>query len=252
MFFIMALMCQFADSRDNQVPSPLRIGTTANYAPIIFKADGTFQGVEADLARAIGEILKVKTRIVEIPAEQLIAALNDNKIDVIMSGMSVTKERRKLVLFTKPYMEIGQMALIRTADRAQWSRPDALLAKDTRIGVEEGTTGETFAREKLPAAIITSFTTIDEGIDALLAKDIDIFVHDAPTIWRLSENTGMEKTGLTGLYRPLTNEYLAWAVRLQDKDLANALNQSIDIIKSNGTLGRIMGKWIPVQVKLRK
>ena len=54
-----------------------------------------------------------------------------------------------------------------------------------------------------------------------------------------------------GLYRPLTDEYLAWAVRLQDHSLADALNKSLDKMKANGTLGRILGKWIPIQVKVR-
>jgi polar amino acid transport system substrate-binding protein len=54
-----------------------------------------------------------------------------------------------------------------------------------------------------------------------------------------------------GLYRPLTEEYLAWAVRLQDKGLANALNQSLATLKNDGTLGQVLGKWIPVQVKVR-
>ena len=249
MFFLLMLVCPFANPGDRPVPSPLRIGTSASYAPLTFKVNGTFQGVEADLAKAISEILNVKTRVVEMPVEELIPALNDNKIDVIMSGMSVTSERSKLVLFTKPYMKIGQMALIRTADRAQLSRPDALLVKDTKIGVKSGTTGEDFAKAKLPDAVITSFATIDEGIDALGAKDIDIFIHDAPTIWRLlSGNPAMTEARLVGLYRPLTDEYLAWAVRLRDDGLANALNQSLDKMKSDGTLGRIMGKWIPMQV----
>ena len=80
---------------------------------------------------------------------------------------------------------------------------------------------------------------------------IDIFIHDAPTIWRLSANTATQKAGLMGLYRPLTDEQLAWAVRLQDGELADALNQSLDRLKNDGTLGRILGKWIPVQVKVR-
>ena len=54
-----------------------------------------------------------------------------------------------------------------------------------------------------------------------------------------------------GLYRPLTDEYLAWAVRQQDKGLAAALNQSLARLKDDGTLGRILGRWIPVQVKVR-
>lgn len=249
--FLLALSLQIAHSADNAVPSTLRVGTSASYPPLTFNADGKLQGVEADLATAVGEHLKVKIQSVELAWEDLIPALNDGRIDVIMSGMSVTDARSKRVLFTDPYMEIGQMALIRTADLVQWARPTALYAKGTRVGVKAGTTGEGFAKADLPDAVISGFGSIEEGTDALIDGKIDIFIHDAPTIWRLTANTATEKDGLMGLYRPLTEEYLAWAVRKKDKALAEALNGSLESLKKDGTLNRIMGRWIPIQVKVK-
>jgi len=251
MSFLLALALQSAHAADNAVPSTLRIGTSASYPPLTFNKDGKLQGVEADLGTAVGKHLKVKTQFVELAWDELIPALNDGRIDVIMSGMSVTDARSKQVLFTDPYMKIGQMALIRTTDLVKWARPTALFAKDARVGVKTGTTGEAFARASLPNATITSFDSIEQGTDALVAGKIDIFIHDAPTIWRLTANTATERAGLMGLYRPLTDEYLAWAVRKQDTALANALNGSLDILKKDGTLGRTMGKWIPIQVKVK-
>lgn len=247
---LLTLSVQVAVSADDTIPSTLRIGTSASYPPLTFKADGKLQGMEIDLAAAVGQALNVKTRLVELPWEELIPALNAGKIDVIMSGMSVTDARSKQVLFTEPWMRIGQMALIRSADLVQWARPSALFSKGARVGVKAGTTGETFAKAELPDAVITSFATIEQGTDALGAGKIDIFIHDAPTIWRLTANAATEKAGLMGLYRPLTEEYLAWAVRKQDTALANALNGVLDTLKKNGTLGRLMAKWIPVQVKV--
>jgi ABC-type amino acid transport substrate-binding protein len=37
-------------------------------------------------------------------------------------------------------------------------------------------------------------------------------------------------------------------VRKQDQDLATRLNQALDTLKQDGTLKRLEGKWIPVQV----
>lgn len=250
MSFLLALSVQIVHSADSAVPSTLRIGTSAGYPPLTFKADGKIQGVEADFATAVAKNLKVKTQFVELPSDELIPALNDGKIDVIMSGMSVTDERSRQVLFTDPYMKIGQMALIRTADLIEWARPTALFTKGAKVGVKAGTTGETFARSSLPDAVITGFDSIEQGTDALVAGKIDIFIHDAPTIWRLTANIATEKAGLMGLYRPLTEEYLAWAVRKKDRVLADALNDSLATLKNDGTLSQIMGKWIPIQVKV--
>jgi len=247
---LLLLSAQFAHAADPGVPPTLRIGTTGAYQPLTFKAGNKLQGMEIDLGKAVGDTLRIKTRFIELPREQLIAALEDGRIDVIMSGMSVTDQRARQVLFTRPYMKIGQMALIRNEDLLRWSRPESLYRPGARVGVTANTTGAAFAKNELPDAVITRFDSTDAGVDALVAGKIDIFIHDAPTIWRLTANTATRKAGLMGLYRPLTDEYLAWAVKKQNTGLANALNGALDILKQNGTLNLITGRWIPVQVKV--
>jgi ABC-type amino acid transport substrate-binding protein len=133
-----------------------------------------------------------------------------------------------------------------------WSQPGTLLAKGKKIGVKSGTTGEKFVETQLRDATVVRFNNIDTATDALVDKKIDIFIHDAPTIWRLTANFATEKAGLMGLYRPLTEEYLAWAVRMQDGALASELNKALEALKKNGTVNRLIGKWIPVQVKVRQ
>ncbi|HHJ18096.1 MAG TPA: amino acid ABC transporter substrate-binding protein [Gammaproteobacteria bacterium] len=247
---LLLLSVQLASAAAPGVPPTLKIGTTAAYQPLTFKADNKLQGMEIDLGKAVGETLKIRTRFVVLPREELIPALESGKIDVIMSGMSVTDQRAAQVLFTNPYMKIGQMALIRTDDLLRWSRPEALFTPGARVGVTANTTGAAFAKSKLPDAVITRFDNTDAGVDALEAGKIDIFIHDAPTIWRLTANMATQKADLMGLYRPLTDEHLAWAVKKQNTGLANALNGALEILKQNGTLNLIMGRWIPVQVKI--
>jgi ABC-type amino acid transport substrate-binding protein len=249
--FMLLTGLQAAVADDSALPETLRIGTSGSYPPLSFKQDGRLTGMEVALAEAVSAQLNVKTRFIEIPLDELIPALNSGKIDVIMSGLSVTEERSRKVLFTDPYMEIGQMGIIRIDDLVEWSQPRTLLTQGRKIGVKKGTTGEQFVEAELPKADIVRFDNIDAGTDALSNKQIDIFIHDAPTIWRLTANFATEKPGLMGLYRPLTDEFLAWAVRRGDGALANALNQALEAIRADGTLSTIKGKWIPVQVKVR-
>lgn len=233
------------------VPETLRVGTSASYPPLTFEQAGKPAGMEIDLANAVGAQLNIKVELVTLPFEELIDALKANKIDVIMSGMSITETRSRQVLFTDPYMEIGQMGIIRVDDLVEWSQPRTLLTRGKKIGVKKGTTGEQFVDEDLPNADVVRFDSIEAGTDALSNKQIDIFIHDAPTIWRLTANFATEKPGLMGLYRPLTDEFLAWAVRRQDGELATALNRALDALKADGTLNKLKGKWIPVQVKVK-
>src|SRR5262249_52015304 len=97
-------------------PSQIRVGGTPNYPPLIFKEDGQLRGLEADFARQIGEDTGAKIVFVELPWEEEIPALEKNKVDVVMSGLSVTEDRAARVAFVTPYAEVGQMALIRNAD----------------------------------------------------------------------------------------------------------------------------------------
>ena len=94
----------------------LRVGIAGNYPPLAFKQDGELAGIEVEFARQLGTELGLTIRLVELPFPDLIPALLANRIDVIMSGMSITPEREKLVSFTDSYLRVGQMRLMRRAD----------------------------------------------------------------------------------------------------------------------------------------
>ena len=145
-------------------------------------------------------------------------ALQAGEIDVIMSGMSVTAARKEQVIFTEPYMDIGQMAIMSTEKVAQFSQPWSLYREGVRIGVEPGTTGAEYAESELKDAEVKFFADSDAAFAGLRSDEIDLYIHDAPTSWQLA--TTSDNSDLISLYTPLTNEELAWAVRKDDERLA--------------------------------
>jgi polar amino acid transport system substrate-binding protein len=52
------------------------------------------------------------------------------------------------------------------------------------------------------------------------------------------------------MYKPLTQEQFAWAVRKDDARLADSLNVALRSMKGNGTLRYILNRWIPVTVEV--
>jgi polar amino acid transport system substrate-binding protein len=228
-------------------PARLRVGISTDYAPIAFKEGGEIKGVEADFAHQLTADYGTAIELVETSWNELIPALQENKIDVIMSGMSVTADRKAKVDFVQPYKRVGQMVLIRKADITRLSEPAAMTAKGARVGVETYTTGEAYARGHLPKAAITAFATVEEGIAALRKGEIDFFVHDAPTIWRVVGRPATEDPDLTGLYRPLTDEGLAWAVRKGDAKTRKFLDAALARWRKDGTLQSIVDRWVPVK-----
>lgn len=227
----------------------LRVGMSPDYPPLAYRDEGRVVGVEADNVRALSQVLGREMQIVELPFEKLIPALRAGEIDVIMSGMSVTQGRAEQVLFTEPYMVIGQMAILHRDKVGTFGQPWAMYQEGVRIGVEPGTTGAAFAEEELPDAKLLFFDDPQAAFEGLRAGEIDLYIHDAPTSWQLA--TSMEQGDLISLYQPLTNEELAWAVRPDDAALAGLLNDGLARMKSSGTLRYILNRWIPVTVEVR-
>ncbi|MBK6739646.1 MAG: transporter substrate-binding domain-containing protein [Haliea sp.] len=226
----------------------LKVGMSADYPPLAYLQDGHIVGIEADSAKAVGAIIDQEMTLVNMPFEQLIPALQAGDIDVIMSGMSVTPARSEQVLFTDSYMDVGQMAIMTTDKVGHFSQPWALYSEGVRIGVEPGTTGADFAARELKDAKVTFFDDSAAAFAGLRSNEIDLYIHDAPTSWQLA--TSNENADLISLYKPLTSEKLAWAVRKDDARLAARLNDALQLLKRNGTITYIFNRWIPVTVEV--
>lgn len=223
---------------------PLRVGITPNYPPLAFQKQGTLSGLEPDLARAVGRELGRAVVFVERPWQALIPSLEAGEIDVIMSGMSITEARQRRVSFVEPYLRVGQMAIVRKADLIDLGSPELLYRTDRRVGFEAETTGEALVKSKIPKAQYVPFTSADEGLQALRQGQIDAFVHDAITAWRVGE---LQDT-IEALFFPLTEEYLAWAVRKDDEVLHSELDAIVAKWQRSGRFQDMFNKWLKFHV----
>jgi len=228
---------------------PLRVGISPDYPPLAFRHDGTVAGIEPDFARLAAAELGRRPEFVELAWDALIPSLEARRIDVIMSGMSITPEREAHVLFTTPYMGIGQLALIRRADVARLGSADAIRRPGARVGYVRDTTGAEFVRGELGRAESYAFDSVEDGLRSLRGGRIEYFVHDAPTAWRVALAPNEDE--LMGLYTPLTREHLAWAVAKDDTVLKQELDTILDAWRAHNRLGPILDRWIPVRVSLR-
>jgi polar amino acid transport system substrate-binding protein len=227
----------------------LKVGVSADYPPMAFKQEGKIVGIEADNAKAVGALIGQELTLIDMPFTQLIPALKAGDIDIIMSGMSITAPRSAEVLFTDPYMQVGQMAIMSTDKVGHFSQPWAMFSDGVRIGVEPGTTGAEYVDAQLPKAQVTFYQDSAAAFSGLRNNEIDLYIHDAPTSWQLA--TSSDYGDLISLYKPLTKEQLAWAVRKDDGLLAERLNDALKTLKHNGTLGYIFNRWVPVTVEVR-
>ncbi|MGH0037047.1 MAG: transporter substrate-binding domain-containing protein [Myxococcota bacterium] len=228
------------------LPGDLRVGLHTDYPPLSFEKNGEIVGIEPDLARMVGRELQRRVRFVPLERAELIDALEDDRIDVIMTGMSVTAERSRRVRFIEPYSRVGQMAILRRDRIAELGRPGDLARAGARVAFVEGTTGAIYVRGHLSRAQWVPFASVAEAEAELRAGSIDYLVHDAPTAWRLGMD--LRDGELIGLYRPLTEEWLAWAVRPGDDALARSLDALSRRWRGDGSIDRVVNAWVPVRI----
>jgi len=221
----------------------LRVGVTPISPPLIFKQGNGIVGLEADFAREFAKYLDKSPRFVELKWEDQIPALLENRIDIIMSGMTRTALREVRIAFTARYLESGQMALIRREDAARFSTGIFSLATSSAIGVIENTFGEYFVDERYSNVKKKTFSSPQAATKAVIDKKIDMFIYDGPMVLYLaSEN---ETKGLTALFALLTREDLAWGVRKDNTDLLNSANSFLRDPNNEKMLKKMTQYWIP-------
>lgn len=141
----------------------LVVGLSADYAPYEFhqtiKGQDKIVGFDVSMAKAIAKNLGVKLQIKEMAYDALLGALKTGKIDMIISGMTPTAERRKEVNFSKTYLEVSQVMLVNKKDVNKYKNVTDFSGK--KVAAQKGTTQADIASDQLPNAkpvLLTKFT----------------------------------------------------------------------------------------------
>jgi polar amino acid transport system substrate-binding protein len=223
--------------------SPLRVGITPNYPPMIFKQNEKITGAEADLALRLGYELNRPVQFVEVERDQRIAALLDGKIDIIMSGMTITEARKVRINFTDPYLKSGLVAAIRSENAAKYTSVKSIMSDFPNVGVIKGTTGEAFVRKNMSKSPrIVTLQSVSDAAAELKTRRIDVFIHDAPAvIWFVSEH----EADFRGVWDLFNEEDFGWAVRKGDDAFLKQVNAVLQRWKQDGTLNEILRNWLP-------
>lgn len=247
-FTLIASMLLFLGCSDSLSPSPklkkpLIVGISPTYAPIAFKANGAITGLEADFAHKLAQELHRELQFKVLPWNQLPLALKTGAIDIVMSGVSITSKRSQYALFSEPYMNISQMAMMREGERALMSEDHG---SNSRIGYIFSTTGEALVKNVFYNATTKGYTSEKQAIAAVMNREIDYFFDDAPSIWYYTAELSLK--GIMGWYVPYTNERLAWAFSPNNSALRDDVNLILDRWRKSGELNRMIHKWVRVQV----
>ena len=232
----------------SQAADKLVIGTDSTYPPFEYlDAGGQFLGFDMDIGRALCAQMKVECTFVSQEWDGIIPALQAKKFDMILSSMSITDERKKLVDFTDKIYNTPPAIAVPKDSTAK--SPDDLKGKT--IGAQTSTTHANYAEKHLPDAKLKLYPTSDEYKLDVAAGRVDAVIDDVVVLtqWVKSKDGDCCKI-LTVLPtdKVINGEGAGIAVRKGDDALREKINKAIAAIRADGTYKKIQDKYFDFDV----
>lgn len=231
----------------------VRIGTEADYAPFEYKdADGKLQGMEIELGNKMCALAKLDCEWVNMDFDALIAALNAGKVDAVLSQMSVTEERKKSIDFGG-LLTIAPGSFVAKKGSGITENPATLKGKT--IGVQSGTTHETYMKQRLPNVQVKVYQGQDEAYLDLLAGRIDATLADKTIEWDWLQKTGLAQgydyAGKTIDDVEIYGVGTAMGFRKADGALRAQFDKALVQIQNDGTYKAVNAKYFPFPINAK-
>lgn len=247
-----------------QLPAPIRsarqvrVGADISYAPLEFydalapdilerlsgEPEPPVQGVDADLAAALGRKLGVRFRFVSVRFDDLISELNAGRIDAIISGMTITPERARQVSFIS-YFRAGTSILVPRGN------PDGIRELGDLCGktvtVQSGTTQEQLAlaqRARCPSGLLT-VRSLASGSQVMLDvkwERADAALLDFPVAAYNAKVSGKGRD-FEVVGEQIEPGAFGIGVRKQDGQLREALRAALEQAIQDRSYHQVLAKW---------
>ncbi len=219
----------------------LVVGTPGDFPPFtVATTSGKLIGMDIDIVKNLAAMMKVNIRFERMEFAKLIPALQDGKIDLAVSGMTMSPERNMQVAFIGPYAVSGQSLLGKRSLLETITDLKELGDARLKIAALKGTTSEAIA-DKIPKATITRTDTLDQSLMLLLAGKVDALLADYP-FCKVAEVRYPDR-GIVMFDKPLTFEALGIAVVGDDPLFLNLLTNYLSIMTGSGTLKKMQDYW---------
>ncbi|MFC4779393.1 transporter substrate-binding domain-containing protein [Paenibacillus sp. GCM10023252] len=213
------------------------LGTSADYAPYEFhkKIDGKDQivGFDIEIAKEIAKDMGAKLEIQDMKFDGLLLALNADKVDMVISGMTPTEDRKKNVDFSDIYYMAKQAVMVKADNKAGLKTDEDLKGK--KIGVQKGSIQEGIAKE-IQGAKLTSLSKITELVLELKSGRVDAIIVELPVAEQYAKkgdysipfNVNVEEGGS------------AIAIKKGNSEVLESVNKTLKRLKEDGLIDRFV------------
>ena len=239
MFAALAAACLCGCGTDDS--QTLKMITEATFPPYEFLRGREIVGVDVEICRAIAAKLGKKFQVETVDFDSVIPAIVSGKADIAAAGITVNEDRKKNVDFSIPYVKTGIVVIYPKS--TPFASVDQLKGK--KIGVQGGTTSETFVldqlkqepeRAKSPAEAVAA---LKSGRVAFVIADVD----PARNCVRGENDLAVSDF--------ITSEEYAVAIRKGQPELLKVINETIRELKADGRLAKWKADFTEESDKLK-
>ena len=156
----------------------LKVGTSAEYSPYEFHkvVDGEDKIVGFDdfIVQEIAKDMGVKVEYTDMDFDGLLGALQADKVDIVLAGMTPNEERKKSVDFSEIYYTNSNVCIVAKGKEDSIKTSDDL--KKLKVGVQKGTTQADYVTGDLGITNATQLKKIPDLMLELQNGKIDVIV----------------------------------------------------------------------------
>ena len=217
----------------------INIGSDTTYPPHEFIEDGIVKGFDVDVVAEICNRINCQPNWITTAWDGIFGALADGQFDMVVSGVTITEERDKIVDFSKPYIIVQQGVLMRIEDQA--STIDDFKNGSMRLASQTGTTNATLGEDLVGRDNLSLFDSFNNAVVALQNGDVDGVIIDSTSAAAYEQEfAGQLTVAITGLSSDPLGLVFQEGDTLQDD-----FNEGLAMIKADGALTKLMIKWWP-------
>jgi polar amino acid transport system substrate-binding protein len=218
------------------------IGMSGNQPPFSMKAkSGELIGYEVDIAKLLAESMNVKLKIEQIPFPDLLSALKEGKVDLVMSGMTMTPKRNLEAAFVGPYILSGKSILTKSSILAKASDSEEINQANLKLATLKGSTSEDFVNNFLTNTDLSLVNNYDEAVKLLSDDQVDAVVADYPIC--ILTMARYPDAGFATLNQPITLEPIGMALPPDDVLLLNMVQNYFNAMLLAGLLEGLESYW---------
>ena len=221
----------------------LHMSTNAAFPPYeMIKDDGTFEGIDVEVAQAIADKLGLELVVDDMGFDAALLAAQNGQSDMVMAGVTVTEERQKVMDFSDSYATGVQVVIVKE-DSPIATVDD--LSNAEMIGCQKATTGYIYCSDTVENGgygedHVTAYDSGATAVMALVNGQVDAVVIDnEPAKAFVAANPTLKI--LDTEY--VTEEY-AIGISKENNALLDAVNGALEELIADGTVQSIVDKYI--------